>query len=106
MSDVPFALTAGTHGSAVVLLHGLGGNAASWQPQLDGLATHHRVLAWEMPGYGRSAPLPEMTFATVGDALAALLDAHGIDAAHLVGHSLGAMVAQEFAPYIIFFHNI
>ncbi len=97
MSDVPFALTAGTHGSAVVLLHGLGGNAASWQPQLDGLATHHRVLAWEMPGYGRSAPLPEMTFATVGDALAALLDAHGIDAAHLVGHSLGAMVAQEFA---------
>jgi pimeloyl-ACP methyl ester carboxylesterase len=97
VSDVPFALTAGTHGSAVVLLHGLGGNAASWQPQLDGLATHHRVLAWEMPGYGRSAPLPEMTFATVGDALAALLDAHGIDAAHLVGHSLGAMVAQEFA---------
>ena len=97
MNDVPFALRAGSHGTAVVLLHGLGGNAESWRPQLDALSARHRVLAWEMPGYGRSAPLPEMTFAAVSDALAALLDAHGLDAAHLVGHSLGAMVAQEFA---------
>ena len=97
MSTLPFALRAGRAGTPVVLLHGLGGNAASWGPQLDGLAATHRVLAWDMPGYGGSKALPEMTFAAVVDALAALLDAEGIDAAHLVGHSLGAMVAQEFA---------
>ncbi len=97
MTGVPFALRAGRSGTPVVLLHGLGGNAESWRPQLDALARDHRVLAWEMPGYGRSPALPEMTFAAVGDALAALLDAEGCDAAHLVGHSLGAMVAQEFA---------
>jgi pimeloyl-ACP methyl ester carboxylesterase len=97
MNAVPFALRAGRGGPAVVLLHGLGGNAESWRPQLDALADRHRVLAWEMPGYGRSAPLPELTFSAVNDALARLLDAEGIAAAHLVGHSLGAMVAQEFA---------
>ncbi len=96
MNDVPFARCAGTSGTPVVLLHGLGGNAESWRPQLDALADHHRVLAWEMPGYGRSAPLAEMSFSAVVDALEQLLDAEGHDSAHLCGHSLGAMVAQEF----------
>jgi pimeloyl-ACP methyl ester carboxylesterase len=97
VNDVPSALRAGERGVPAVLLHGLGGNAESWRPQLDALRAHRRVVAWEMPGYGRSAPLPEMTFASVGDALERLLDADGLEAVHLVGHSLGAMVAQEFA---------
>ena len=97
MSGIPFEPHAGNNGRPVVLLHGLGGNAASWRPQLYALDGRHHAIAWEMPGYGRSAPLPEMTFGAVVEALTRWLDAEELDRVHLCGHSLGAMVAQEFA---------
>ncbi|MCP5366962.1 MAG: alpha/beta fold hydrolase [Hyphomicrobiales bacterium] len=83
-------------GAAVVFIHGIGGGAACWTRQVDAFGRLCRAMAWNMPGYGGTALLPETTFAAVADRLAALLDARGIDRAHLVGHSLGGMVAQEF----------
>jgi 3-oxoadipate enol-lactonase len=50
-----------------------------------------------MPGYGQSPPVAQMTFPVLGEALAGLLDARGIERAVLVGHSMGGMVAQELA---------
>jgi pimeloyl-ACP methyl ester carboxylesterase len=78
----------------VVLLHGIGG--AAWELTLPALAGHHAV-AWHMPGYGGTAPPAEVTFPALGAALRAFLDARGIARADLVGHSIGGMVAQEFA---------
>jgi pimeloyl-ACP methyl ester carboxylesterase len=85
-------------GPPLVLLHGLGGSRLSWEPQLHGLASGHRVLAWDMPGYGLSTRLSgTMTFTALADALDDFLDVVGVRAAHLAGISFGAMIAQYFA---------
>ena len=81
----------------LVFLHGLGGDAACWWPQLEAFGGRHRAIAWDMPGYGGSEPLEEMTFPALAAALNLLLDRLGIDRVHLVGHSMGGMVAQELA---------
>ena len=97
MSTTPYAHLAGESGAPVVLLHGIGGDGTIWVPQLQTLADRFRLLAWDMPGYGSSAPLEEMTFPALADALVDLLDAAGIERAHLVGHSMGGMIAQVVA---------
>lgn len=86
-------------GSALVLLHGVGSAARSWSAQLETLACEHRVIAWNAPGYAGSAPLSEAApdAQAYADALAALLDHLGVRRCHLVGHSLGALMAARFA---------
>ncbi len=88
---------AGDEGMPLVFLHGIGGDAESWRPQLDGFSADYRAIAWDMPGYGDSAPLVEMTFPALVDAVSVLLDRLSVKQAHLVGHSLGGMIAQAFA---------
>lgn len=83
---------------ALVLLHGLGGNAAMWRRQYSALGERFRVIGWDMPGYGESDPLsgnPEP--ADYARALAALLDAIGVDEVSLVGQSVAALIAASFA---------
>ena len=94
----PIAWREAGKGEAVVLLHGLGGSRTAWRSQLDGLSTRHRVVAWDLPGYGASAPLDgPLTFPALADAVARLLDALGTDRAHVVGLSMGGMIAQHAA---------
>jgi 3-oxoadipate enol-lactonase len=97
MSTVPTCLAIGTKGPAVLFLHGIGGDAECFRPQLAHFGREFRAIAWNMPGYGGTPLLPRTTFPTLADAVAALLDARGIARVHLVGHSLGGMIAQEFA---------
>jgi len=92
----PAYVATGTGRETIVLLHGLGGSHEVWQPQM-GAFPGLRTLAWDMPGYGQSASLPEMTFTALGHALEALLNELGIRNVHLVGHSMGGMVALEYA---------
>ncbi len=96
MSAVPYAAERGTGEPAIVFLHGIGGDHRAFEGELEHFGRRARALAWDMPGYGKSAPIEPMTFPTLADALASLLDAHGIASAILVGHSMGGMVAQEF----------
>ncbi|MEZ5931860.1 MAG: alpha/beta fold hydrolase [Alphaproteobacteria bacterium] len=88
---------AGDEGQALVFLHGIGGDAESWRLQLDAFAGDYRAIAWDMPGYGDSAPLAEMAFPALVDAVLALLDRLSLERVHLIGHSLGGMIAQAFA---------
>ncbi len=88
---------AGDEGLPLVFLHGLGGDAEQWRPQLDAFSGRYRAIAWDMPGYGDSAPLETMTFPALADAVATLLDRLSIERAHLVGHAIGGMAAQAFA---------
>lgn len=80
----------------LILMHGIGGDATSFRPQLNALCDAWRVVAWNMPGYGAS-PLPQdMQFDVLGDAVKTLIDQLGVDDVHLLGHSIGGMVAQQF----------
>jgi 3-oxoadipate enol-lactonase len=84
-------------GPPIVFLHGIGGGADSWAPQLDALSLRYRTIAWNMPGYHGSPALEEMSFPALAETLLGMLDEFGLDRVHLVGHSIGGMVAQEFA---------
>ena len=84
-------------GPPVVCLHGIGGGADSFAAQMAGLPGH-RVIAWNMPGYGASAPPHRgWTFAGLSAALAGFTDDLGLGAFHLVGHSIGGMIALDHA---------
>ena len=93
-------LTAGDGDSVLVILHGVGGNAEGWSTQLDDFAAHHRVIAWNAPGYGGSSAMP-MSKPNLQDyarALIAFLDGLSLRApVHLLGHSLGGLVAASAA---------
>jgi pimeloyl-ACP methyl ester carboxylesterase len=82
----------------LVLLHGIGSGSGGWLHQLQAdLGT--RVLAWDAPGYADSTPLPNASpqAKDYGARLWAWLDALGVQEAHVVGHSLGCIMAASAA---------
>ena len=80
----------------LVFLHGIGGRASSWAAIQQACAqAGYASVAWDMPGYGDSPMIEPCTFDDLADALAALMDAQGLQQAVLVGHSLGGMVALQ-----------
>jgi len=85
-------------GPPLVFVHGLSGSWTNWLEQLPVLARAHRVLAFDLPGFGRS-PMPAQRITISGCArlLDSLLDRRGIDAAAIVGNSMGGCVATELA---------
>jgi pimeloyl-ACP methyl ester carboxylesterase len=88
-------------GPTLVLLHGIGSNSRSWRYQLAGLSDEFRVIAWDAPGYGRSTnPIREdesaFRMADFADYLAAFLNELGLEKAHILGLSMGGVIAQEF----------
>ena len=93
------AYRAAGDGPPLVLLHGIGSGSASWEAQFDGLSPRYRVIAWDTPGYGGSDPLPgeRPSSAAYGDAVAGLLDGLGLERVHLLGHSLGGLIAAAFS---------
>lgn len=85
-------------GPTVVLLHDADGDHLSFAPQLETLAcAGYRAVAWDMPGYGRSAPVEPYGFKGLAQRCLLLLDALQCGAVTLVGHGLGAMLALEVA---------
>lgn len=78
----------------VVLIHGLFGAAANWHGIASRLAEHRRVLVPDLRNHGDSPWDECMDYPSMAGDLAALLDALGIERAHLVGHSMGAKAAM------------
>lgn len=85
-----------TEAQPLVFLHGIGGAARAWRNQLDFFSDRFRAIAWDMPGYGGSAPLPTVSIATLADALADFLRQIGATKPILVGHSIGGMIVQQW----------
>jgi pimeloyl-ACP methyl ester carboxylesterase len=85
-------------GTPVLLIQGLGYGRWGWEPVVPGLAARHRVVSFDNRGIGGSdKPEGPYTAAQMaGDALQ-VLDEAGIERAHVVGASLGGMIAQEVA---------
>ncbi|WP_326535366.1 alpha/beta fold hydrolase [Pseudorhodoferax sp.] len=84
-------------GDAVVCIHGLGGTANTFGPLLPAL-TRHRVLRPDLPGSGRSQRAEgALSIQRYVDAVQAFCDRAGIARAHVLGHSMGTIVAQHLA---------
>lgn len=87
-------------GPPLVCIHGLGSHHGVWDPVVDRLAERRTVFAVDLPGFGRSAPLPDGTVPTptaLAHAVGDELDARGIERAEAVGNSLGGLVAIHLA---------
>jgi 3-oxoadipate enol-lactonase len=80
----------------LVFLHGIGGAARGWRGQLDAFGDRYRAIAWDMPGYGGSAPLKVVSIASLADALRDFLQQIGATKPVLVGHSIGGMIVQQW----------
>jgi pimeloyl-ACP methyl ester carboxylesterase len=93
------SLTEQGEGEAVMFLHGIGSGARSWRGQLEAFSDHARAMAWDAPGYGSSTCLskPAPDVEDYADALEGLLREKSIHKLHLVGHSLGALIATSYA---------
>lgn len=89
---------AGT-GPALVLLHGISSGAGSWEPVASCLSDRFRVIAWDAPGYGDSEAFScdEPDAGLYAAALQDLVTALELESMHLVGHSLGALMASAYA---------
>jgi pimeloyl-ACP methyl ester carboxylesterase len=82
----------------LILLEGMGGDIPGWRRNIPHLARELRVVAYDFRGNGNSDEPPgPCTMTTFVDDTVALLDALGIDRAHVYGQSFGGMVAQELA---------
>jgi 3-oxoadipate enol-lactonase len=85
-------------GAPLLLLHGLAGDLRMWDPQAEALAAEYRVIRFDLRGQGLSEGGTEgATLADLADDAVAVLDALGVDAAHVGGISLGGRVALELA---------
>jgi pimeloyl-ACP methyl ester carboxylesterase len=85
-------------GEPVVLLHGYNHHAEAWVRNIAPLAADWRVIAPDLPGFGRSG-VPRMSYSPGGYSrfLVAFLDALKVDSAHLVGSSMGGAIALRTA---------
>src|SRR5437879_1491783 len=80
----------------LVFLHGIGGAALSWRGQLYFFKGRYRTIAWDMPCYGGSAPLPTVSIAALAGALQDFLQQVGAIKPVIVGHSIGGMIVQQW----------
>ncbi|HYM15667.1 MAG TPA: alpha/beta fold hydrolase [Dehalococcoidia bacterium] len=90
------------HGDAaappLLLIMGFTMNAAAWASQIPALSERYRVIAFDNRGAGRTTqPEGAYSITQMADDAAGLLDHLGIASAHIVGASMGGMIAQEFA---------
>lgn len=82
-------------GPPLVLLHGVGHRWQGWEPVLDKLATEHDVYAVDLPGFGESAFEGRIDIHHAVARLAAFFKTAGIENPHIVGNSLGGLIALE-----------
>jgi 3-oxoadipate enol-lactonase/4-carboxymuconolactone decarboxylase len=93
-----YDLTGPAEAPVVAFSNSLGTTLEMWDAQVRALASRYRCLRYDTRGHGRSpAAHGPLTIDALADDLAGLLDALGIETAHVVGLSLGGMSAQAFA---------
>lgn len=83
----------------LVFLHGIGGAARAWRGQLDFFQDRYRAIAWDMPGYGGSAPLESVGIPALANALKDFLTGIGAAKPVIVGHSIGGMIVQQLLTH-------
>lgn len=84
-------------GPVIIFLHGIGGNRTNWYEQQTVLSNRFCTMALDARGYGKSDdPIKTLKFSDFADDLYALLNYLDVKLAHLVGLSMGGMIALDF----------
>lgn len=85
-------------GKPLLLLHGLGLSSRMWEPQVQALSGKYRVYRIDLIGHGDSSPCPEgCTLKEFIEQVGTFIDAVGVSRIHVVGFSLGALIAEGLA---------
>lgn len=85
-------------GPALLLVHGIGDNSLTWRSVMSRLAARHTVIAPDLLGHGASdKPRADYSVAAYANGMRDLLSVLDVDRTTIVGHSLGAGVAMQFA---------
>lgn len=97
VAGLRFAFERRGQGPSLVLLHGgFGLDSRQWRRQLDALSDEFTVVAWDMPGCGRSSDPPEtFRLPDYADCLAGFIDGLGLERPHVLGLSFGGGLALE-----------
>jgi pimeloyl-ACP methyl ester carboxylesterase len=83
-------------GPVLLLVHGLGGSWQNWLENIPKLSRDHRVIAVDLPGFGRSDRVPRLrSLAPYAASVVSLLDRLGVADAVVVGHSMGGFVSER-----------
>lgn len=91
-------LKRGEDGEPVILIHGFGGDLNNWLFNHEALASNHEVYALDLPGHGESVKdVGEGSLDTLASTVLAFMKTLGIEAAHLIGHSMGGAVCLSLA---------
>lgn len=82
----------------LVLVHGFMGGSAQWDGYVGTLAQTRDLIALDLPGFGKNAHLPPLgSIGAYAEWMIQQVQARGVDRYHLLGHSMGGMIAQEMA---------
>jgi len=85
-------------GEPIILIHGVGLNQSVWEHQVTHFSKTHQVVTYDTLGHGGTKnPSNKANLAEYSNQLLALMDALNIDKASIIGHSMGALVALDFA---------
>lgn len=85
-------------GEPVLLLQGVGAVGNVWRPQVDSLERRYSVITIDNRGIGASVMTGgALTIESMADDALAILDAEGIGRCHVVGHSMGGLIAMQIA---------
>ena len=93
----PVVASQAGEGPPLVLLHGLAGSGTWWERNLPALSAMFRVTAIDLPGFGSSHPDARFILDEVPAQVAALMGELGIERAHVMGHSMGGLIAGGLA---------
>ncbi len=88
----------GSRGEWIVFVQGLGGHSGFWQQQIAAFKDDNRVVTHDHAGIGKSCAAPaRRSVSTMAQDVIDVMDAVGAKRAHVVGHSMGGLIAQELA---------
>ena len=94
LNNLKTAYQVAGEGDGVLLLHGWGGEAASFQPVFEWLAQSHKVYALDLPGFGESQmPPTAWNSSDYAQFVIAFMEKLGIPKAHFIGHSFGGRIS-------------
>ncbi len=84
-------------GQPLIILHGVFGSADNWQSQAKAFAEKYKVYLVDLRNHGNSFHSDDFDYQVMSDDVVALMEAEGIEKAHILGHSMGGKVAMHLA---------